>query len=232
MTAGFPNLFIITGPGSPSVLSNMIVSIEQHVDWIADCLAYMREQRLDRIEPTRGSRGSVGRARQRGRRHDPLSRGRSPGTWAPTSRASRACSCRISAASAPIGRNATKSPQTDTRGLNWGRPSQWRWRQSRCWNSVRTASAVTAIFRPPAWRRGFAPSNARSAPTAVENTVGRASAPTAAANWCAARSGRPDAAEAPQPRIDEARVEARGGRRPETGRGRLPDLDRGSVRDA
>ena len=37
-TAGFPNLFTITGPGSPSVLSNMMVSIEQHVDWIADCL--------------------------------------------------------------------------------------------------------------------------------------------------------------------------------------------------
>src|SRR6185436_20085946 len=36
--AGFPNLFVITGPGSPSVLSNMIVSIEQHVDWIADCI--------------------------------------------------------------------------------------------------------------------------------------------------------------------------------------------------
>ncbi|MBC2776460.1 flavin-containing monooxygenase [Parasphingopyxis marina] len=39
MSAGFPNLFLITGPGSPSVLSNMIVSIEQHVGWIADCLA-------------------------------------------------------------------------------------------------------------------------------------------------------------------------------------------------
>ena len=34
MAAGFPNLFMITGPGSPSVLSNMIVSIEQHVDWV------------------------------------------------------------------------------------------------------------------------------------------------------------------------------------------------------
>jgi len=42
--AGFPNLFMITGPGSPSVLSNMIVSIEQHVDWIADCLVFMRER--------------------------------------------------------------------------------------------------------------------------------------------------------------------------------------------
>jgi cyclohexanone monooxygenase len=39
--AGFPNLFLITGPGSPSVLTNMIVSIEQHVNWIADCIAYL-----------------------------------------------------------------------------------------------------------------------------------------------------------------------------------------------
>ena len=39
--AGFPNLFTITGPGSPSVLSNMPTSIEQHVDWIADCLAHV-----------------------------------------------------------------------------------------------------------------------------------------------------------------------------------------------
>jgi cyclohexanone monooxygenase len=52
MSAGFPNLFIITGPGSPSVLSNMIVSIEQHVDWIADCLAYMRGNGLDAMEAT------------------------------------------------------------------------------------------------------------------------------------------------------------------------------------
>jgi len=42
MSAGFPNLFVITAPGSPSVLSNMMVSIEQHVDWITDCIAYMR----------------------------------------------------------------------------------------------------------------------------------------------------------------------------------------------
>ena len=50
MSAGFPNLFVITGPGSPSVLSNMIVSIEQHVDWITDCIAYMRDQGLDTME--------------------------------------------------------------------------------------------------------------------------------------------------------------------------------------
>jgi cyclohexanone monooxygenase len=50
--AGFPNLFTITGPGSPSVLSNMIVSIEQHVDWIADCIAYLREHGSPTIEAT------------------------------------------------------------------------------------------------------------------------------------------------------------------------------------
>ncbi|GAA1205879.1 flavin-containing monooxygenase [Pseudonocardia alaniniphila] len=50
--AGFPNLFTITGPSSPSVLSNMIVSIEQHVDWITDCAAYMRERGIGAIEAT------------------------------------------------------------------------------------------------------------------------------------------------------------------------------------
>jgi cyclohexanone monooxygenase len=53
MSAGFPNLFIITGPGSPSVLSNMIVSIEQHVDWITDCVAWMRERGLHTMEAKR-----------------------------------------------------------------------------------------------------------------------------------------------------------------------------------
>ena len=50
--AGFPNLFLITGPGSPSVLSNMLVSIEQHVDWIADCLTLLRVRGLAGIEAT------------------------------------------------------------------------------------------------------------------------------------------------------------------------------------
>jgi cyclohexanone monooxygenase len=48
--AGFPNLFTITGPGSPSVLTNMIPTIEHHVDWIADCLDYLRANNLRRIE--------------------------------------------------------------------------------------------------------------------------------------------------------------------------------------
>ncbi|HEX7952883.1 MAG TPA: NAD(P)/FAD-dependent oxidoreductase, partial [Burkholderiales bacterium] len=49
--AGFPNLFMVTGPGSPSVLCNMPVAIEQHVEWITDCIAHLRAQGLTRIEP-------------------------------------------------------------------------------------------------------------------------------------------------------------------------------------
>ena len=49
---GFPNLFTITGPGSPSVLSNIPVSIEQHVEWIGDCLAWLRGRRAEVIEAT------------------------------------------------------------------------------------------------------------------------------------------------------------------------------------
>jgi cyclohexanone monooxygenase len=51
-TAGFPNLFTITGPGSPSVLSNMPVSIEQHVEWISDCIEHMRTNGVRSIEAT------------------------------------------------------------------------------------------------------------------------------------------------------------------------------------
>ena len=49
---GFPNMFTITGPSSPSVLSNMLVSIEQHVDWVADCIAWMNENGKTAIEPS------------------------------------------------------------------------------------------------------------------------------------------------------------------------------------
>ena len=52
MTAGFPNLFFITGPGSPSVLTNVVVAIEQHVDWIARCLQHMQTRQLGVAEPT------------------------------------------------------------------------------------------------------------------------------------------------------------------------------------
>jgi cyclohexanone monooxygenase len=50
-STGFPNLFTITGPGSPSVLASMIQAIEQHVDWMADCMAHMRDIGAETVEP-------------------------------------------------------------------------------------------------------------------------------------------------------------------------------------
>ena len=72
-TVGFPNLFLLTGPGSPSVLSNMVVSIEQHVDWVADCLAEPSPAwaRRHRTHRTGGNR--LDAARRGLRCHNPLS---------------------------------------------------------------------------------------------------------------------------------------------------------------
>ena len=108
MTTGFPNLFMITGPGSPSVLSNMTVSIEQHVDWIADQLDRLRDDGFERIEPTETAQAgwvSTSTTAVTSR----SSRRPTRGTWAPTCPASRACSCRTSAASTSTARRATRS---------------------------------------------------------------------------------------------------------------------------
>ena len=51
--AGFPNFFIVTGPGSPSVLTNMPQAIDQNVNWITDCISYMNENNFTKIEPKR-----------------------------------------------------------------------------------------------------------------------------------------------------------------------------------
>ena len=55
MSEGFPNMFMITGPGSPSVKSNMITSIEQHVEMVTDTIQHMRDARLDLIEPDKAA---------------------------------------------------------------------------------------------------------------------------------------------------------------------------------
>lgn len=49
---GFPNLFTVTGPGSPSVLANMITAVEQHVEWIGDCMTWVRDHGHRTIEAT------------------------------------------------------------------------------------------------------------------------------------------------------------------------------------
>ena len=58
--AGFPNLFTITGPGSPSVIGNVITNCEYHVDWIAECLTHMRRRNLSTIEPDHGAQKDWG----------------------------------------------------------------------------------------------------------------------------------------------------------------------------
>jgi hypothetical protein len=66
MVSGFPNLFIICGPGSPSLLSNVLVSTEQHVDWIAGLLAHMADAQLSEVEPTpEAERGWVDHVNER-----------------------------------------------------------------------------------------------------------------------------------------------------------------------
>ena len=68
--SGFPNFFMITGPGSPSVLSNMAVSIEQHVDWVVDRLVAMREAGVHDDRGHRGGAGRLGKAHGRLRHAD------------------------------------------------------------------------------------------------------------------------------------------------------------------
>jgi len=60
-SVGFPNFFMITGPGSPSVLSNMLMSIEQHVDFMADCIAMMQRRGVATIEPSQAAEEAWGR---------------------------------------------------------------------------------------------------------------------------------------------------------------------------
>jgi cation diffusion facilitator CzcD-associated flavoprotein CzcO len=50
--AGFPNLFTVQGPGGPSPATNFVAALEQHVDWIADCIAYLRANGIRTIEAT------------------------------------------------------------------------------------------------------------------------------------------------------------------------------------
>ncbi len=111
MTVGFPNLFMITGPGSPSVLSNMMVSIEQHVDLITDTIDHLRADRLrhDRADRARCSGGGCSTATRSPT--SPCCPPRTRGTWAPTCPASRRCSCPIPAASAATARSATRWSQ-------------------------------------------------------------------------------------------------------------------------
>ena len=128
----FPNLFTITGPGSPSVLSNMPVSIEQHVEWIGDCLPSCAgtTDRHDRGRPRSATESWTDHVQQvAGHTLYPRPR---PGTWGPTFPASRGCSCPTSAGSGSTGRSAAKvAAARATRvsrdvGATWPRPVDGR----------------------------------------------------------------------------------------------------------
>ena len=115
MIAGFPNLFTITGPGSPSVLSNMAVSIEQHVDWIARCLADLREQEIGSIEATKSAEDDwVGHVNELG--NATLFPRPTRGTWGRIFPGNRACLCRTSVGWGRIGRSATRLRRRGMRG--------------------------------------------------------------------------------------------------------------------
>lgn len=113
--AGFPNMFVITGPGSPSVLSNMPVSIEKHVEWIADCVGYLREHDLAAIEATREAEADWGRQVREAAERTLFPKA-SPGTSGRTSQASRGCSPRTPGAPAATGNSARRSRRAGTPG--------------------------------------------------------------------------------------------------------------------
>jgi len=118
MIAGFPNLFMITGPQSPGVKSQMILACEQHVDWIADCVRYLRDH---------GSRAS--RRRRMPRTLGSSTTTRSPivrsirwqthGTSAPTFLENPVCSCRMSVVSPDTRRNARRSRPRPMKAFVW-----------------------------------------------------------------------------------------------------------------
>lgn len=94
---GFPNMFTITGPGSPSALCNMPVPIEQHVEWIADCISHLRKHGIARIEATPDATDDWAAQATRPPERRYCRRSSTPGTGARTFRGSHECSCRMAA---------------------------------------------------------------------------------------------------------------------------------------
>ena len=113
--AGFPNLFTITGPGGPSVLTNMPMAIEQHVEWVAECLAYHRGGAASRPSNRRPAAEDawVEQVSELGEATlFPQANSWYMGANIP---ASHGCSCLTSAALASTVRTASRSRPTTTR---------------------------------------------------------------------------------------------------------------------
>ena len=58
---GFPNLFLVSGPGAPAVLANMVLHAEAHINWISDCIGYLDDARLRRDRGHAGGGGQLDR---------------------------------------------------------------------------------------------------------------------------------------------------------------------------
>ena len=184
MTVGFPNFFTITGPGSPSVLSNM-VGVDRAARRLGRATAstHMREHGFDAIEPTDDGRGRLGAARQRLRRHHAVSHAPTRGTWAPTCPASRGCSCRTSAASTSTAAACDEVVEQRLPRLRARRPGR------------RAAATTASIRRAAARRRDGARADGRAGPAAARVDVGRRRARVHRRDGGATRPPGPDVGE-------------------------------------
>jgi cyclohexanone monooxygenase len=118
MIAGFPNLFMITGPQSPGIKSQMILACEQHVDWIADCVQYLRDHRFSCIEAEEDAEDAWVQHNNEvaDRTLYPLANSWYVGANIP---GKPLCSCRMSAALRHTRRDATRSRPGATKAFVW-----------------------------------------------------------------------------------------------------------------
>ena len=125
--SGFPNMFMITGPGSPSVLCNMPVCIEQHIEWVGDFIGWMRNTiwKLRRPIPEPRKSGVPTSTRSP---TTPSLCTPTPGTWVLTYPANLGCSCPTLVGWGPTASGAMKLPRTGMRDSCWG---GWRSTSSR-----------------------------------------------------------------------------------------------------
>jgi cation diffusion facilitator CzcD-associated flavoprotein CzcO len=128
--AGFPNLFTIQGPGSPAAATNFVAALEQHVEWIADCLTTCAPTATAPSRHWRRHRPSGSSTRRRWSLRRCWSiRPVVPGTTAATCRARSGCTWATPPESPSTDGAATRSPPADTWASSWDRPHRVRLRR-------------------------------------------------------------------------------------------------------
>ena len=118
--AGFPNLFTIQGPGGPSPASNFVAALEQHVEWISDCITYLRDNGFRTIEALATAQQEwIDHATSLVARPCWFTRLATLGTTVAMCPARSGCTWAIPVESPNIGAAATKSPPADTPVSSW-----------------------------------------------------------------------------------------------------------------